>query len=102
MGQAPPTSELGTFRGLARSWRRGGLYLPREAQRTGAGALPPNLDRREQAHVGSVIRTVYQGTVDETLPERIRSLLDMLERSCAKTSAPKHESIPCRRDHRGA
>jgi hypothetical protein len=36
-------------------------------------------DRQQQAHLGGILRAAYQPVVEETLPERLRDLLDALD-----------------------
>jgi hypothetical protein len=42
-------------------------------------AMAYKVDGRSQAHLGGSLKAVYQAVVEETLPERVRNLLDALE-----------------------
>ncbi|HZA01841.1 MAG TPA: NepR family anti-sigma factor [Hyphomicrobiaceae bacterium] len=45
------------------------------------------VDRQQQAHLGEILRAIYQQVVDETLPEPIGNLLDALERPASEVKA---------------
>jgi Anti-sigma factor NepR len=42
--------------------------------------MADKVDGQLQAHLGGSLRSAYQTTVAETLPERLRHLLDALDR----------------------
>ena len=52
------------------------------------------LDRRQQAHLGEILRAEYQTVVEETLPERLCHLLDALDRCGEEAEATKADVAP--------
>jgi hypothetical protein len=46
------------------------------------------LDRRQQAHLGGVLKAVYQHVAEENLPEPLANLLDALERREVRSRRP--------------
>jgi hypothetical protein len=62
----------------------------------GGNAVAHILDRQQQAHLGEILRAVYQHVVKETLPEPLGNLLDALERPEVKSGRPPEalHSIP--------
>jgi hypothetical protein len=47
------------------------------------------LDGQLQAHLGRNLKAVYQPVVEEALPERLRNLLDAIDRNEVETSSGK-------------
>jgi hypothetical protein len=54
----------------------------------GGNAVAEILDHRQQAHLGGVLRAVYQDVVDEKLPEPLTNLLNALERREVRSRRP--------------
>ena len=52
------------------------------------------LDRRQQAHLGEILRAEYQTVVEETLPERLGHVLDALDRCGEEAEATKADVAP--------
>jgi hypothetical protein len=50
------------------------------------------LDGQQQALLGGILRAVYQSVVEETLPERLRNLLDALDSPEMKSRPPPEET----------
>jgi hypothetical protein len=51
------------------------------------------VDGQLQAHLGGNLRAVYQPVVEETLPERLRNLLDALDRREMKSRLPQEANL---------
>jgi HEPN domain-containing protein len=47
-----------------------------------------------QAHLGGSLRAVYESVVNESVPDRLRKLLDELERREMKSRSPPERSRP--------
>jgi hypothetical protein len=46
------------------------------------------LDRRQQAHLGGILRAVHQHVVEEELPEPLTNVLNALERREVRSRRP--------------